>query len=205
MRYFSIGEILLSCIVFFIFGASCGLAYFILFASKSIGKKILLCPIYVLKSKSFSPDTTHRAGRLKKITAHIIDSVYEFCFLIFVGIVYIILLYVCCDGVFRVYPLSIAICTAYLSYRVISLCLDKATNKLLRGIYILEYSVLYATTYPARYLILLLLEKIRPVRQRILNKIKNRKFKKQSNKKSTEQALILKNILINPKKTEGKI
>ena len=205
MRYFSAAEILRSSAIFSIFGVSVGLLYFIFFINTRKVAMLPLCIVYVLKSKSFSPHVTPSANRLGKATAKILISIYEFCFFTLIGAIYILLTYVLCDGVARVYPIIITLLFAYLAYKVIALALRRIINTALDKIYQIEYAVIYAILYPIRYVIRRIKAILMPIFVKAMNKQRERRFKKQINKKYKEQALILKHILNDPKKTEGQI
>ena len=194
MRYFNGSEILLSCVVFLLFGIIIGILYFVFFFDAVRIKKILLCGIYVLKSKSYSPNISITSNAYRKVLAKIISSLYEFVFFAVLGLVYILLLYLCCDGVFRVYTFVICSSMAYIAYKLLSCFLKNTINLILDKIFIIKYSFSYATSIPIRFLVRKLTAMLSPLIKKVLLKSKEKEFKRQIIKKSKEQALILKNI-----------
>ena len=203
MRYFSVSEIILSCVVFAIYGIVMGSLYFIMFSNKRRAFKIPLCIIYVIKSRSFSPNVSLKIGTFKRISTKILSSLYEFFLLTAKGVIYIFLIYVCCDGVFRTYTLIISLLLSVASYKLMNKAFGKAVKTALDKIYYAEYCVIYIVLYPIRYLIRLIIKKTAPILRFAIKKLRQKTFKRLSNKKYKEQALILKHLLINPKKTEG--
>lgn len=197
MRYFSSQEILLSCCVFLLYGIVGGVLYYLFFANTSKIVKILFCPLYVLKSKSFSPYISLRSNRYRKITKKIIVSFFEFIFFSVLGAVYIIFLYACCDCVFRFYTVFIAVISFCISYKLISLSLKKATNILVSKAFYIEYSILYALSVPMRICLGNISKLLVPIFCSITLRIKKSRFKRAVNQKSREQALILKNTVVN--------
>ena len=119
------------------------------------------------------------------------------------GVIYIFLIYVCCDGVFRAYTLIISLLLSVASYKLINKAFGKAVKTALDKIYYAEYCVIYTVLYPIRYLIRLIIKKTAPILRFVIRKLRQKTFKRLSNKKYKDQAVILKHLLINPKKTEG--
>ena len=84
-----------------------------------------------------------------------------------------------------------------MSYKFATFELKKAVNLIFEKMFYIEYSALYILTYPVRIVIKFISAMISPIYKKIKLKAKSRRFNSQMKKKSTEQALILKNIQIN--------
>ena len=194
MRYFTLKEILLSVVLFSIFGIISGFLYFVFFIDKHRVKKIVFCGLYVLKSHSYSPSITLKPSKSVRWIEIIVESLYEFVFFTILGAIYILLLYVGCDGVFRAYTLIIALLFSYLSYCVIFRCCNRIVNFILDKVFLTTYSTLYVILYPPQQLLMMLIAKISPILTKIKSRARERKFKNLIAKKSNEQALILRDI-----------
>ena len=203
MKYFNAPEILFSCTSFALFGSVSGLLYFIFFADLKRTAKIIKCIIYVLKSKSFSPAITLKGSKIYRFVTKMLMSIYEFCFFTLLGMAFILLLYLCCDGVIRAYTFIITAFFSYFSYKMAQICLGKGISIFLDWIYRTEYIIIYALLHPLRLLARSITNIVSPIIMRKRRKSKEKAFQTQVKQKCKEQVLILENILINPKKSEG--
>jgi len=194
MRYFTLKEILFSAVLFSLFGIVAGIMYFVVFVNKYRVKKIILCGLYVLKSKSFSPGISIRQSKSAKVFEKITETFFEFSFFLVGGIIFIFLLYVGCDGVFRVYTLIITLLFAYLSYVLLNKLFKRIVNSVLDKLFFAVYSILYAFTYPLRRILLIFISRISPIAVKMNCMVKEKRFKRLTIKKSNEQALLFENI-----------
>ena len=194
MRYFTPKEIVFSAVLFSLFGIVAGIMYFVVFVNKYRVKKIILCGLYVLKSKSFSPDISIRQSTSAKVFDKITETFFEFLFFLDGGIIFILLLYIGCDGVFRVYTLIITLLFAYLSYVLFNRLFKRIVNSVLDKLFLGVYSILYAFTYPLRRIFLILISRVKPIAVKINYKAKEKRFKRLITKKSNEQTLLFENI-----------
>ena len=194
MKYFNGTQILYSLVLFSVFGMLVGALYFLCFVDRNQIKKIAFCWLYVLKSKSFSPTEKLNYAKGFGFYSKIVGYLYEFVFFSLSGVIYILLLYVGCDGVFRLYTLIIFSVFGCLSYKLTNAVLGKTVSYLFDKCFIALYALLFVISYPLRYL----LNTVNRITAMITNKIKSkskmRAYRRIINEKSKEQAMILKNM-----------
>ena len=116
---FSLGETISSLLFAAQFGAACCLSYNFL----CLFSRILSIMFYKREYLIYK-----RGHNIKALSEHIVQGVnekestpgflFQFIFTLFFGVIYIILRYICCDGIFRIYFPSTALICFFLTLRI---------------------------------------------------------------------------------------
>ena len=179
MKYFELSEILYSVAVSAAFGAIAALFYVILqtfiYTIEHfifLPKRIFICSksiAAIRSSRHVKPDASAVGHGLKL-------AVGDFLYVLFYGIGLILLLYMACDGTFRLYPIVTAILATLLAMKLFAKRLRRMIEWLLSLAYLCITVAICAVILPARRCVSMVVKIFLPS----VRRIKNRKVVKKS-------------------------
>ncbi len=181
-------DYLMSTFVFCVFGILLGGLYKSLFVIKNFLIQLFITPMHAMKAKGISD--YKNASKAGGHTDHILDFI--FCFL--TGIIYLLIVYVTLDGIFRLYSVIIFLAVFFLSSKFLGSFFEKILTFLFIKTDKLLFSLSYILFFPARKLFAWLTSLLRPPLTFLHGKVRNIKSKHIMNQKFKETEKIIKNF-----------
>ena len=173
MKFFSASELLFALFVYLAFGAFAGSLYRSAAAFVLGLKRLVLLPIDAVLNKKKLYKHYDKAGQ-KKVSSCILRNVYDFFFVLITGFVYIVITYICLDGVFRIYFLLLFALTLGLTLKLFGKALEKAFVIFFDSVYNVLFYVLMPFSIPIRFVALLTLKIAAPPLNAIKRAIESR-------------------------------